>query len=88
MKRIALIAHDNRKQDLLDWARYNVGTLAKHELFATGTTGALLAAELGLERRRSTSDSSPRESRRTATDRDAHQTDVSVVGPFGDHRWA
>ena len=48
-KRVALIAHDNRKGDLLDWARYNRGTLAKHELFATGTTGALLASELDLE---------------------------------------
>ena len=48
-KRIALIAHDNCKQDLLDWARYNVGTLSRHELFATGTTGALLSGELGLE---------------------------------------
>ena len=48
-KRIALIAHDNRKLDLLDWAKYNVGTLSKHDLYATGTTGALLAAELGLE---------------------------------------
>lgn len=48
-KRLALIAHDNRKADLLDWARYNRGTLAKHELFATGTTGALLATDLGLQ---------------------------------------
>ncbi len=48
-KRIALIAHDNCKLDLLDWAKYNVGTLSKHELFATGTTGALLATELGLQ---------------------------------------
>ena len=47
-KRIALIAHDNRKVDLLDWARFNRGTLARHELYATGATGALLAAELGL----------------------------------------
>src|SRR5262245_35747764 len=47
-KRIALIAHDNRKLDLLDWARYNRGTLSRHELYATGTTGALLEAELGL----------------------------------------
>ena len=47
-KRIALIAHDNCKSGLLDWARYNRGTLADHELFATGTTGALLSTELGL----------------------------------------
>jgi methylglyoxal synthase len=48
-KRVALIAHDNRKDDLLEWARFNQGTLAAHELYATGTTGALLASELGLE---------------------------------------
>jgi methylglyoxal synthase len=47
-KRLALIAHDNCKTDLLDWARFNRGTLAQHELFATGTTGAVLAGELGL----------------------------------------
>ena len=48
-KRIALIAHDNCKADLLEWARFNVGTLSRHELFATGTTGSVLAGELGLE---------------------------------------
>jgi methylglyoxal synthase len=48
-KRIALIAHDNLKQDMLDWARFNRGTLAKHVLFATGTTGKLLVDELGLD---------------------------------------
>jgi methylglyoxal synthase len=48
-KRIALIAHDKRKLDLLDWAAYNRGTLAGHELFGTGTTGGLIASELGLE---------------------------------------
>lgn len=47
-KRIALIAHDNRKADLLAWARFNRGTLARHELLATGTTGALISEELGL----------------------------------------
>lgn len=47
-KRVALIAHDNCKLDLLDWARYNRGTLAQHELFATGTTGTLIASDLGL----------------------------------------
>jgi methylglyoxal synthase len=48
-KRIALIAHDNRKADILDWARYNKDTLGRHALFATGTTGGLLADELGLD---------------------------------------
>ena len=47
-KRVALIAHDNRKADMLEWARYNRATLAEHELSATGTTGALIARELDL----------------------------------------
>jgi methylglyoxal synthase len=47
-KRIVLIAHDNRKLDMLEWARFNRGTLADHDLFATGTTGALVAENLGL----------------------------------------
>jgi methylglyoxal synthase len=46
-KKIALIAHDNKKADLLDWVRFNKGTLLMHELFATGTTGRLLEKELG-----------------------------------------
>jgi len=47
-KRIALIAHDNCKAELLEWARFNRGTLRGHELFATGTTGTLIAGELDL----------------------------------------
>jgi methylglyoxal synthase len=47
-KRIALIAHDNTKHDLLEWARFNKGLLAEHELYATGTTGRLLEEHLGL----------------------------------------
>jgi methylglyoxal synthase len=47
--RIALVAHDNRKHDLLEWARYNKTLLAVHSLFATGATGRLLQYELGLE---------------------------------------
>ena len=47
-KRVVLIAHDNRKEDLLEWAAFNRGTLAAHELFATGTTGALMAGALDL----------------------------------------
>jgi methylglyoxal synthase len=41
-KRIALVAHDNKKMDLIDWARHNAVMLARHELIATGTTGKML----------------------------------------------
>lgn len=51
-KRIALIAHDNRKKDMLDWARFNRGTLAEHELYATGTTGGMVEDALALPVRR------------------------------------
>ena len=45
-KRIAMVAHDNRKTDLMEWAVHNKTVLAKHELFATGTTGRLLEEAL------------------------------------------
>lgn len=48
-KRIALVAHDNKKRDLLEWAEFNKGSLSAHRLYATGTTGALLEKVLGLE---------------------------------------
>lgn len=47
-KKIALVAHDNKKDDLLEWAGYNKGTLAQHRLYATGTTGTLVSRHLGL----------------------------------------
>ena len=47
-KRVALIAHDNCKDDLLEWARYNRETLSQHEVYATGTTGGRLSNELQL----------------------------------------
>lgn len=46
-KRIALVAHDNKKKELAEWAVFNKVVLSKHELFATGTTGTLLEKELG-----------------------------------------
>jgi methylglyoxal synthase len=42
-RRVALVAHDNKKNDLLDWVEYNQGTLSEHDLIATGTTGKLIA---------------------------------------------
>ena len=48
-KKIALVAHDNKKGDLLEWAKYNRVLLAHHVLYATGTTGKALERELGIE---------------------------------------
>ncbi len=47
-KNIALIAHDHRKMDLLDWADFNREILSQHNLFGTGTTGSLASEKLGL----------------------------------------
>lgn len=48
-KKIALVAHDHKKRDLLEWAKFNRDLLAHHEVFATGTTGETLEKELGLK---------------------------------------
>nr|WP_246186168.1 methylglyoxal synthase [Phnomibacter ginsenosidimutans] len=45
-KRIAMVAHDHKKDDIIEWAYFNRDMLAKHELFATGTTGKLLEEKL------------------------------------------
>ncbi len=47
-KRIGLVAHDNKKRDLAEWAVYNRALLTVHDLVATGTTGSLLEQELGV----------------------------------------
>ena len=47
-RHIALVAHDNKKPELLQWAEYNRETLRAHALYATGTTGTMLEYELGL----------------------------------------
>ncbi len=46
VKRIALVAHDNKKKDLIEWAEHNKLVLSTHSLFATGTTGKLLEEQL------------------------------------------
>jgi methylglyoxal synthase len=48
-RKIGLVAHDNKKIDLLDWAMYNRATLIQHDLVATGTTGRLVSQQLGVE---------------------------------------
>lgn len=47
-RRIAMVAHDNKKAELLTWADFNRLTLSRHELYATGTTGSMLEYELGM----------------------------------------
>ena len=47
-KRIALIAHDNMKQDLLEWTRQHLDILKHHHLYATGTTGHLLESDINI----------------------------------------
>jgi len=46
-KKIALVAHDHKKRDLMEWAEYNRELLAHHQVYATGTTGELLKRKLG-----------------------------------------
>ena len=46
MKTIALVAHDNRKKDLMEWVEYNKETLKKHKLVCTGTTGRMVEETL------------------------------------------
>ena len=48
-KKIALVAHDNKKRDLLEWAKFNRDLLAHHEVYATGTTGEILEQQLGFK---------------------------------------
>jgi len=45
-KRIALVAHDNRKKDLIEWVEWNFDILLKHQLTCTGTTGSLVEKAL------------------------------------------
>ena len=48
-KRIALVAHDKKKKDLIEWVRWNRAGLVNHVIIATGTTGRLLEEELGIQ---------------------------------------
>ncbi|MCI0468565.1 MAG: methylglyoxal synthase [Nitrospirae bacterium] len=47
-KRIVLVAHDNKKKDLVEWAKFNKKLLSNYELSATGTTGKILSEVLGI----------------------------------------
>ena len=48
MKKIALIAHDNKKQEIIQWAKENISILSKHELCRTGTTAKLVSEATGM----------------------------------------
>lgn len=47
-RNIGLVAHDNRKDDLVEWADFNRGTLSQHNLYATGNTGERIVEKTGL----------------------------------------
>ena len=47
-KQIALIAHDNKKKELIEWARYNHVVMSQSDVIATGTTGRMLESEVGI----------------------------------------
>jgi methylglyoxal synthase len=48
-KTIALVAHDHKKPELVQWSLAHKAELSKHKLVATGTTGGILQKELGLD---------------------------------------
>ena len=48
MENIALVAHDNKKKDIVEWCDFNKGTLSRYCLFATGTTGKRIIEKTGL----------------------------------------
>lgn len=48
-KKIALVAHDNKKSDLIEWVKYNKTLLCHHIIYATGTTGLILENELNIK---------------------------------------
>jgi methylglyoxal synthase len=48
-KRVALVAHDHKKRDLVEWCRIHLEELKGHSLYATGTTGRVISAALGLK---------------------------------------
>ena len=52
IKTIALVAHDNRKKDLIEWVEFNRGTLSKHKLVCTGTTGRMVETALNQTRKK------------------------------------
>jgi methylglyoxal synthase len=47
LKTIALVAHDGKKQELLEWVKIHADFFADKELYATGTTGSLITKQLG-----------------------------------------
>jgi len=69
IKRIALVAHDNRKKDLIEWAEWNYDVLIRHKLISTGTTGRLVEEAIG----------------RRTSDKDTHHFEVQKLksGPLG-----
>jgi methylglyoxal synthase len=69
-KRIALVAHDNRKKDLVEWVEWNWEKLSKHKMVCTGTTGLLVEEAM---------------IRKMSQKKDLHRVEISKLksGPLG-----
>lgn len=52
IKTIALVAHDNRKKDIIEWVEFNIGTLSKHKLVCTGTTGRMIEEAISAKQKK------------------------------------
>src|SRR5208337_3061239 len=71
-KNIAIVAHDNKKKDLIEWVEWNYLLLLEHKLFCTGTTGKLIREAINKKLKSLNPDIS-------------HEPDVTLLksGPFG-----
>ena len=83
-KRAALIAHDNKKKELIEWVKFNLESMRKCEIYATGTTGKQLEKELDLALKTPSKRSIGRRSTNWRRNRGKNDRRVNIfLGSFG-----